>query len=205
MDHDPLGDRRGDPVLGDAEVGPPVCPGQLRQDQSAALDSLLHWKSKTCLDQVNVYRSCGLDFPKLEGWIQMSKSKVFKLSTFKMLFKQFWVILDTFTIWVEGRVNPGLEKSEVFFSLLELIGSSLGVHWELFQARAWEDRSLDQGLIVNKKSDGGWKKCNECINVHIPPCVELQPLMSFFILSVKIKLPGVSWSADTERENSQTE
>ena len=31
----------------------------------------------------------------------------------------------TFRKWVEGRVNPGLEKK---FSLLELIESSLGVH-----------------------------------------------------------------------------
>ena len=42
MDHDPLGDGRGHPILSDAEIGPSVCPGQLGQDQCVSLDAFLH-------------------------------------------------------------------------------------------------------------------------------------------------------------------
>lgn len=43
MNHDPLGDGRGNPILGDAQVRASIRSGQLGQDQRVPLDALLHW------------------------------------------------------------------------------------------------------------------------------------------------------------------
>ena len=42
VDHNPLGDRRGHPVLGNTEVGPTVSSRQLAQRQTVALYAVLH-------------------------------------------------------------------------------------------------------------------------------------------------------------------
>ena len=42
MNHDPFRDGRGNPVLGDAQVGASVRSGQFGQDQRVSLDALLH-------------------------------------------------------------------------------------------------------------------------------------------------------------------
>ena len=42
MNHDPLRDGRGNPILGDAQVGASVSSGQLGQDQRVSLDALLN-------------------------------------------------------------------------------------------------------------------------------------------------------------------
>ena len=45
VDHDPLGYRRGDSVLSNAEVSSTISSGQLAQHQAVALYTLLNWKS----------------------------------------------------------------------------------------------------------------------------------------------------------------
>ena len=42
VNHDPLRDGGGDPILSDAKIGPSVSSGQLGQDQRVSLNALLH-------------------------------------------------------------------------------------------------------------------------------------------------------------------
>ena len=43
VDHDSLGDRRGNTILSNAEIRATISSGQLGQDQIVTLDTILHW------------------------------------------------------------------------------------------------------------------------------------------------------------------